>query len=663
MTIPSPGLFAELALNLPLDRLFTYRIPAGMPVKQFSRVQVNFNGRDMTGFVVRIIESPPNGLDEAKIKSISGLIDEEPIFDERLFGVAQTLSQDYLCSLGEALGMALPSAKVPSGRHTNPFGKPSRKDIALTIEQQKIFQSILEHRKKGTLLHLIYGVTGSGKTELYVSLARKLISEGFSIIYCVPEISLSSQIYERLYDLFGEQMVVYHSGLTPQQRLYSWLRFYRGDAKIAVGTRSAIFMQCPRLGMIVIDEEHDASYKEHSSPRYSARRVALIRSRAEKSLAVFGSATPSLESLFAAEKGIFVLHKLEKRFGKSALPAIEIVGLQSSKSKDRLLSTELMIGLKENQKRGEQSILLLNRRGFSPFVMCEHCRHIETCPNCNISLTLHHRTELICHYCGYSRPFSENCSECGEDALKKIGSGTQRMEEILPEALPGLKVFRLDQDSGKKKGTPYELLEKMRGGSIDVLLGTQMVAKGYDFPNVSLVGVLMADIGINIPDFRATERIFALLTQVSGRSGRREKPGRVIVQTLNVEHPFFQFLTRHDYFGFYRHEIEIRRQLRYPPFTRIARLLVRGKEEEKVSETIKNLAENVREEISRNAYPIEVLGPSPAPLSKISNNFRWHLLLKTTEMEHIRAVIRTCRDEVQGADLYLEIDIDPYDLM
>lgn len=661
--MPSSYQYAEVSLNLPLERLFTYRVPSGMPIQKFSRIEVNFNGRNMIGYVIHLTDTPPEGLDSAKVKYIRALIDEDPIFDARLFDLARTLSQDYLCSLGEALATALPSAKTPSGRHTNPFGKPSLHDINLTSEQEQIFQSVLEHRKKRSLLHLIYGVTGSGKTELYVSLARTLISEGLSVIYCVPEISLSSQIYERLYNLFGESMVIYHSGLTSQQRLYSWLRFYRGDASIAVGTRSAIFMQCPRLGMIVIDEEHDASYKEHSAPRYSARRVALIRSRAEHSLAVFGSATPSMESLFAAEKGIFILHKLENRFGKAVLPSIEIVGLQSSRSKNSMLSNELMIGLKENQKRGEQSILLLNRRGFSPFVMCDNCRHIETCQNCNISLTLHHRTELICHYCGFSRTFSENCSSCGENAIQKIGSGTQRMEEILPKVLPGIRVFRLDQDSGKKKRTPYILLEKMRDGSIDVLLGTQMVAKGYDFPNVSLVGILMADIGINIPDFRATERIFALLTQVSGRSGRREKPGRVIVQTLNVEHPFLQFLTRHDYFGFYRHEIEIRRQLRYPPFTRIVRLLARGKEETRVGETIKNIAETIREEIRKKSYSIEVLGPSLAPLSKISNNFRWHLLLKTAEMEHAREIIRTCRITPPSNDVYLEIDIDPYDLM
>jgi primosomal protein N' (replication factor Y) len=559
--------------------------------------------------------------------------------------------------------MALPSAIKISERHKNPFGKPSFNAIHLTAEQQKIYDAILTLRRESKLLHLIYGVTGSGKTELYISLAKKLISENQSVIYCVPEISLSSQIYERLHNIFGDAMVVYHSGLTPQQRLHSWMRFYRGEASIAVGTRSAIFMQCPRLGMIVIDEEHDASYKEHSSPRYNARRVALLRSKAENALVLFGSATPSIESLYAAEKGMFTLHKIEKRYGKAELPEIQIVGLSNFKLKERLISNELKVAIKKTKDQNDQAILLLNRRGFSPIVMCEECRAIETCPNCNISLTLHRSGQLMCHYCGYARPFVETCSTCSEESLRKIGSGTQRMEEIIPAELANIRVFRLDQDSSRKKKTAYDLLEKMREGSIDVLLGTQMVAKGYDFPNVSLVGVLLADIGINLPDFRATERIFALLTQVSGRCGRREKPGRVVVQTLNEGHPLFKFLIRHDYLGFYRYELEIRRELKYPPFTRIARLLVRGKDEEKVSDAAKKLSECVHNHVRQRKLSIDILGPSPAPLSKISNNFRWHLLLKTTEMEHARTIIRDCRNVVQGNDLYLEIDIDPYDLM
>ncbi|MCX7677645.1 MAG: primosomal protein N' [Spirochaetes bacterium] len=655
--------FAEVYVNVPLEHSFTYRIPKNMPVKQFCRVEVNFNNRTMMGFVIGIHKNKPENVEETKIKEISKLIDNEPIFDERLYQLAMSISHDYLCSPGEAFAMMLPSAKTPSRRFKNPLPNPSKDSVILSDEQQTIFQKILEGKDKKSLLHLVYGITGSGKTELYIALARALIQKGFSVIYCVPEISLSSQIYERLYDHFGDEMVLYHSGLTPPQRLYSWLKFYRGESKIAVGTRSAIFMQCPRLGMIIIDEEHDVSYKEHSTPRYNARRVALNRAKNENALLVLGSATPSVESLYAAERGIFALHKMVKRYGNATLPSIEIIDISSTLPKEHMLSNELKIGLKKIQEKNEQAILLLNRRGFSPIVMCQNCHKAETCPHCSISLTFHRNNMLLCHYCGFSKPYSERCSSCGAQEIKKVGSGTQRIEDILPLQIPRLRVFRLDQDTRRKKRTSFELLEKMRDGSIDVLLGTQMVAKGYDFPRVSLVGVLLADIGINMPDFRATERTFSLLMQVAGRSGRREKPGKVIIQTLNINHPIFEYLKRHDYDGFYRHELATRKELRYPPFSRIVRLLMRGKDEKKVNESITQLAAKVREEARKRNVPADILGPSPAPILKIANNYRWHLIIKCSDMERTRQVIHTCRHVISSNDVYLEIDIDPYEMM
>lgn len=656
------SLFANIYINVPLEQFFTYRIPSKMDVKRFCRVEVDFHNRKMMGVVCSIQSIPPTDLEETKIKEISSLIDREPIFDERLYNLVITLSKDYLCSPGEAFAMVLPSAKTPSSRHKNPFGKPTYPEVILSSQQQTIYQKILDLKKKGILLHLLHGVTGSGKTELYIALARTIIKDGCSVIYCVPEISLSSQIYERLHNIFGNDMVIYHSALTPQQRLFSWLKFYRGEAKIAVGTRSAIFLQCPRLGMIVIDEEHDVSYKEHSTPRYNARRVAVIRAKAENALAILGSATPSIESLYSAERGVFVLHKLETRFGNATLPKIEIVDISTSPAKEYMLSNELKIALKKIKEKKEQAILLLNRRGFSPIVICEKCHKTETCPHCSISLTFHRNNMLLCHYCGFSKLYSPMCNVCGSQN-QKIGSGTQRIEDILPNQIPQLRVFRLDQDTRRKKDTPFELLEKMRNGSIDVLVGTQMVAKGYDFPNVTLVGVLLADIGINMPDFRATEKIFSVLMQVAGRSGRRKAQGRVIIQTLNPKHPIFDYIIHHDYDGFYKYELTVRKELRYPPFSRIARMLVRGKDEQKVSTSIKQLTAKVCEEAKRQQLDAEILGPSPAPIYKIANNYRWHLIIKTIDMEGTRRLIRTCRDVITSKDVYLEIDIDPYDMM
>ncbi|MBP7585342.1 MAG: primosomal protein N', partial [Spirochaetes bacterium] len=532
-----------------------------------------------------------------------------------------------------------------------------------TGEQRAVHDAILEARDAGKLLHLVHGITGSGKTELYITLARRLMDQGLSVIYCVPEISLSSQIYERLHAVFGQELVIYHSGLTAPQRLHAWKRFYEGGARIVVGTRSAIFMQCPRLGMMIIDEEHDGSYKEHSTPRYNARRVALWRSRSENALLVLGSATPSVETLYAAGRGVFAMHRLAERFGGAALPEIEIVKLRGAKKPGLLLSNTLKVAAKRALDRKEQVILLLNRRGFAPVVLCESCGATVSCPQCDISLNLHRDGRLLCHYCGYTRPVKTECAACGAKTLVNLGSGTQRMEETVVDTFRDAKIFRLDQDSSRKKGASYDLLEKMKGGDIDVLLGTQMVAKGFDFPNVSVVGVLLADIGINMPDFRAAERVFALLTQVAGRCGRGDKPGRVIVQTVNDEHPLFAFLKNHDYEGFYRGEIESRRALRYPPFTRIARLLVRGVSEPRVAETTGLLATELRRLAADSHSAAEILGPSQAPLAKISNNYRWHIIVKSSDMDGARDIIRRARDSVQARDVYLEIDMDPFDMM
>ncbi len=655
--------FAEVYIAVPIDRAFTYRVPDGMKVRPFDRVRVNFSGRNSTGYVASLRDLHDGSFDPAKIKDILEVMDDEPIFDGRLMDLARFISETYICPIGEALGAALPSAMRPSSRHRAPFPESTLREIKLTAEQEAVFSAVLEGRAAGKLLHLVHGVTGSGKTELYITLARRLMEEGLSVIYCVPEISLSSQIYERLHEVFGGGIVVYHSGLTAPQRLHAWTKFYRGDARIAVGTRSSIFLQCPRLGMIVIDEEHDGSYKEHGTPRYNARRVALRRSRAEGALLVLGSATPSMESLYATERGHFALHRLEGRYGGAVLPSIEVVKLRGSRKPGLLLSNSLKVAVKRALDAREQTILLLNRRGFAPVVVCENCGAPETCPHCSISLTLHRGGSLMCHYCNFTKPSKPECPACGAASLLSLGSGTQRMEETVTETFPDVKVFRLDQDSSRKKTAPFELLEKMKDGEIDILLGTQMVAKGFDFPNVSVVGVLLADIGINMPDFRATERTFALLTQVSGRCGRREKPGRVILQALNDEHPIFGFLVNHDYAGFYRYELELRRQLRYPPFSRIARLLVRGADEGRVRETAERLGGALRDGVFKRRASVDVLGPSKAPLAKISNNHRWHIILKTSRMDEARGIIRDARNEVQNRDTYIEIDIDPFDLM
>lgn len=654
------AMFADVFISYPLDEYYTYRIPVGIYISTYSRVRVNFAGRYMTAVVIRVHDNEPK---DFEVKEIIDVIDSEPIFDDRLINLAHYTASNYLASVGETLAMALPSALKPSSRYKIPFKKSQvRQELMLNEEQQLVLDQIIKESDNVTLTHLIFGITGSGKTEIYIEIARRLISRGKSVIYLVPEISLSSMIFERLYGVFGDELIIYHSHLTPNQRLYNWIRFYRGEAHIAVGTRSAVFLQCPQLGMIVIDEEHDGSYKEHSTPRYNARRIALYRSKAEKALVVMGSATPAVETLYACEKGVMKLHNLKNRYGNASLPEVNIVKINSTKPK-HIISPILKLQTKRAIDAGRQVIYLLNRRGFAPIVICNSCGWTVECPHCNISMNYHKDRNMLCHYCGYQQAVPSVCGKCGSEQIDKVGSGTQRVEEIIEKEFADFSIFRLDQDSSRKKDTVPELIDRMNRGEVDILVGTQLVAKGFDFHNITLVGVILADIGMNLPDFRSTERIFALLMQVAGRSGRGDVPGKVIIQTLDDQNPLFRFIRNHDYYGFYRTELEIRRMLNYPPFTRLARLLVRGTSEERVIASINALKQAINEQLKSIREGISVLGPSSAPFGRIGGNYRHHIIIKSGNVTTLQEVIAASRSAVTGRDVYLEIDIDPYELM
>ncbi len=648
--------FADVYVRYPLASSFTYIIPDGMPVHPGMRVRVNFRNRIVSAFVHRVHGVKPVGFE---LKEIIEVIDSNPIFDSRLVSLAEYVASNYICSVGEVLSMALPSAESERHRYKKPLISHGERKIGLTEAQKGIYEDIINSLENP--FHLIYGITSSGKTEIYIELAKHVIAQNRSAIYLVPEITLSSQIYERISNVFGEQLVIYHSRLTANQRLNSWMRFYRGEAKIAVGTRSAVFLQCPDLGLIIIDEEHDGSYKENSTPRYNARRVAVHRCRQEKSLLVMGSATPSIESLYAAERNIFKLHRLKDRYGNAQLPVIEIVKIEPFKPSD-MLSSVLRLYSKQAIDRGNQVIYLLNRRGFSPILICNECGEVVNCPFCSISMNYHRDGQMHCHYCGFRKGLLKSCEECGSDDMVKLGSGTQRLEEMIGEVFGKLRVFRLDQDSSRKKDVVFELIDKMNRGEIDILLGTQMVAKGFDFHNVSTVGIILADIGINLPDFRSTERIFSLLMQVAGRCGRGEQPGMVIVQTLNDKHYIFDFLKDHDYYGFYRYELSVRKMMDYPPFTRITRLLVRGRDQERVRESVYALKSEIEVEIKKRNRDISLLGPAEAPIPKISSNYRYHLLLKSRDIENVKEIVKSVRNCISDGS-YLEIDVDPYDIL
>ncbi len=653
--------YADVYVGYPIDGSFTYSVPDGMNVLPGMRVSVDFRKRTVTAFIRRVHSKKP---ELPEIKEIGRLIDPYPIFDRKLVALAEYTASNYISSIGEVMAMALPSGEKPSARYKHPFRDKvsANKKIELTAEQNTAYNDIINSHSHGKSCHLIYGITGSGKTELYIELARHVMAEGRSVIYLVPEITLSSQIFERLYRVFGNDLIVYHSRLTANQRLNSWIKFFNADVKMAVGTRSAVFLQCPNLGLIIIDEEHDWSYKEHSTPRYHARRLAYYRAKTENALLVMGSATPSIESLYIAEQGIFTLHILKSRYGEAVLPEIDIVKIYPKKD-EAMISSRLLLYSKRAMQEKNQAIFLLNRRGFSPIVLCNDCHETIACPHCNISLNLHRTGRMICHYCGYSRKLPRRCPQCNSENILKLGAGTQKIEEMINSNFAGQKVFRLDQDSTKKKNTVFDIVEKMSKGEIDILLGTQMVAKGFDFHGVSLVGILLADIGLNMPDFRASEKIFSLLTQAAGRCGRGDVCGRVVIQTLNEDHYIFKFLKNHDYMGFYNYELSMRKMLQYPPFSRLARLLVRGKKEEKVVKSINDLKTALEKEISNNKKTITILGPAAAPISRISNNFRYHIILKSKDIESIRQTVKAVKNTVSGRDVYLEIDIDPYDIL
>jgi primosomal protein N' (replication factor Y) len=651
--------YVDVVIRYPLEKTFTYRLPHDMDAGPGRRLKVNFRGRLETAFPVEFHDREPEGF---SCKDVDEVLDDAPVFDRDLLDLARFTASTYCSSPGEALSMALPSGTSPSYRFTPPFEVERESAPELSPEQQKVMEDILRGREKGENRHLLFGVTGSGKTEIYMELARRVMAEGRSVLVLVPEITLTSQIFERLYALFGEELVVYHSHLTKNQRLGHWLRFYRGEARIAVGTRSAVFMQAPDLGLIIIDEEQDPSYKEQSTPRYNARRIAFYRSHREKALLLMGSATPSLESFYAARKGIIGFHRLDTRYGGARLPEIEIVEMEHVRE-EGIISGPLRLHSVRAARQGKQSVLLLNRRGFAPLVICNNCSSVVECPHCSISMNFHRNGMMLCHYCGFTRPVPETCGECGSGDLARVGSGTQKVEDVIERTFPGMRIFRLDQDSTRRKGAVPDLLEGMRRGEIDILLGTQMVSKGFDFPGVTVVGVLLADIGMNLPDFRAGERIFSLLMQVAGRSGRREEEGKVIIQTLNADQPMFRHLLNHDYEGFYAEEIEARKMMGYPPFTRLVRLLLRGRDEEQVNARMNEIHRVIRQVTDHVDVPVQLLGPSAAPIERIKGQYRRHLIIKSTDINTGRKAALEAREVQLDRDMYLEIDVDPHDML
>ena len=531
---------------------------------------------------------------------------------------------------------------------------------------------------------LLHGVTGSGKTLVYLDLLRRVVNDQRrSAIVLVPEIALTPQTVSRFRAVFGDQVAVLHSALSDGERYDAWLALSRGDKRIAVGARSAVFAPLPDIGAIIVDEEQETSYKQGEIPRYHAREVAIVRAREQGAVVVLGSATPSLESWVNAQTGKFRLLSLPERVGGGRLPAVQVVDMRvTTKDRDsfsphpttsealtrRVLSEPLESALRDRVQRGEQSILLLNRRGYSAFVQCAQCGEVEVCPNCSITLTYHRAPErLVCHYCQHAEEPRARCRRCGGAVLRQRGLGTQQVERILAERMPSLRIARMDVDTTSGKWAHSEILDRVGRGDVDVLLGTQMIAKGLDYPNVTLVGVVDADVGINLPDFRASERSFQLLSQVAGRAGRGPKGGEVFIQTRVPEHHAVRCAVEHDYVGFVRRELEGRYDPPYPPATRLVNVIFSGLREEETMQLAIDAADRLRAMLAkRPEFDVTIVGPSKCPIERIKNRWRSHFMLKSEHAAHLTRVARYIAEKLPipaSGQMRVVVDRDPVSLL
>jgi primosomal protein N' (replication factor Y) len=516
---------------------------------------------------------------------------------------------------------------------------------------------------------LVHGITASGKTEIYLRLIARCLEQGRAALMLVPEIALTPAVQVQFLARFGNQVAVLHSGLSESQRHEAWWRARRGAAKVVVGTRSAVFAPLADLGVVIVDEEHDSSYKQEEAPRYHGRDVAVMRARLAQALAVLGSATPSLESYWNAREGKYRLLKLEERIGGRPLASVEIVDMRQEFRATHTqvpISRRLKDEIDAQLSAGAQTMILLNRRGYAWFLLCRSCGETQRCANCSISLTYHRREHrLVCHYCGYAASVPSRCPTCGSEYLYYVGEGTEKLEAKLAEIFPGARVARLDRDVARRVGLYRKILTDFRQGKIDILVGTQLISKGHDFPGVTLVGVVSADLGLGIPDFRAAERTFQLLTQAAGRAGRGEAPGRVLVQTFYPGHYAILLAADQNYEGFYSKELHFRRVMHYPPCAALANVIAQDAKLEQAARVAKQI-QALLAPLEGAAPGLKVLGPSPAPLARVEGRYRIQFLLKASSRARLNGVLRRLADECERRGIRAQsvvIDADPVSIM
>lgn len=741
--------YAEVVLNVPIDKKFHYRVPTSMSdeIEIGKLVKVPFGKRQMIGYCVGFVDTPQ--VKEAK--DIIKVLNHGLILDGSMLSITRWIADHYFCGWGEALDAVLPSSvrkglrsrtiqivelakdkecvkaeltnlkkRSPkqvrvleilldtegsitrreledlSGCGSSAFGRLTQLGLvkvtkvptleAITQEhitksqhltptdEQRVAldlaRSKLAEEKFGVIL--LQGITGSGKTEVYLQTIQEALIRGRKAIVLVPEIALTPQTIWRFKARF-DNIAVLHSNLSGGQHYLQWQAIKEGRADVVIGARSAVFAPLSNLGVIIIDEEHENTYKQDNVPRYHAREVAIMRARHANALVILGTATPSLESFYNAQIGNYDRVVLHKRVEGRPLPPVDIVDMRQEIRERRgrfYLSRLLEKCIEQTLARREQVILFLNRRGFTPFITCKRCGFVLKCKRCDIALNYHKKiSQALCHYCHYEAPAPEQCPECGNTALKHFGFGTEKIEDEVKKRFPGHNVLRMDSDTMRGHNAYEKALSSFRRGDIDILLGTQMIAKGFDFPNVTIVGIVSADTMLNIPDFRASERTFQLLAHASGRTGRGPKGGRVVIQTFNPAQYSIVCAATHDYEKFASKELEYRKQLNYPPFSKLMMILFRGSKLEAVkersfivAERLKNFAKSFVE--TQDFAPLQVLGPAPAPIARIKNKFRWHIIAKAQDYETFQKMLEDAKNELRPSKgVQAIIDVDPMTML
>ena len=659
---------AEVAVSLPFDRVFHYDITKNTErdIEVGKRVWVEFGKKDKIGYVVGFVEEA----EVKNVKPVKSVIDREPVVSKKMLELCNWIKETYLCSFGQAIDATIPGVlkrgKVSVRQRkisvpAEPVPAEPGKKHDLTEEQNGALRNVLHKiETENYRAFLLHGITSSGKTEVYLQAIERVLSHGKGSIVLVPEIALTPQTVERFVSRFGDKVAVMHSALAGSMRYREWERIRQGEAKIVVGARSAIFSPVKNLGLIVVDEEHETSYKQEDVPRYHARDVAMMRARLSNCPVILGSATPSLESYYLAKKNKIELVRLTKRIYDKDLPKVKIVDMRmelATRKKIVMFSRILVDAIERALSKNQQVIIFLNRRGFSTHVSCKKCGLVVKCKKCDSVLVHHYATKnLICHYCNFRIPPPDICPKCKNAYMNYFGVGTEKVESELARLFPRARIGRMDTDSMSKRGSHEFMLGEFKKHNVDILVGTQMIAKGLDFPRVTLVGVVNADVTLNLPDFRAGERTFNLLTQVSGRAGRGEEGGEVIVQTYAPEHRAILCASKHDYEKFYEEEIKTRKELSFPPFTHIIKLTLRSRSDSKAS----SASQDLKKFLEQRLKGVQILGCAPSPMARVRGFFRWNVMLcgknRSVMCAALKKVLKSYR-KPQG--VIFTIDVDP----